>query len=109
MISSLKKKGWIRVDQILEGKQIVKRRICMNRPLEKPKGSHEQPTWLGNAFYIDTGAFYTGWLTLIEAKAVLRKYANWPRTQIVGNGWRSQAVPDGERIDDTAKGEQHAV
>lgn len=35
VISSLKKKGWIRVDQIREGKQIVERRIFMSRPLEK--------------------------------------------------------------------------
>lgn len=34
VISSLKKKGWIRVDQIREGKQIVERRIFMSRPLE---------------------------------------------------------------------------
>lgn len=36
VISSLKKKGWIRVDQIREGKQIVERRIFMSRHLEKP-------------------------------------------------------------------------
>lgn len=36
VISSLKKKGWIRVDQIREGKQIVERRIFMKHPLEKP-------------------------------------------------------------------------
>ncbi|MBR9923678.1 MAG: helix-turn-helix domain-containing protein [Gammaproteobacteria bacterium] len=34
VISSLKKKGWVRVDQIREGKQIVERRIFMKRPLE---------------------------------------------------------------------------
>ncbi len=38
VISSLKKKGWIRVDQIREGKQIVERRIFMKHPLEKPNG-----------------------------------------------------------------------
>ncbi|SDN11947.1 metallophosphoesterase [Vreelandella arcis] len=31
----------------------------------------EQPTWLGNVFYIDTGAFQTGRLTLINAREVL--------------------------------------
>lgn len=31
----------------------------------------EQPTWLGNVFYIDTGAFNTGRLTLINAREVL--------------------------------------
>ncbi|WP_230805737.1 hypothetical protein [Halomonas sp. IOP_14] len=31
----------------------------------------EQPTWLGNVFYIDTGAFHTGRLTLINAREVL--------------------------------------
>ncbi|WGI23655.1 helix-turn-helix domain-containing protein [Halomonas alkaliantarctica] len=36
VISSLKKKGWIRVDQVREGKQIVERRIFMKHPLEKP-------------------------------------------------------------------------
>lgn len=36
VISSLKKKGWVSVKQIREGKQIVERRIFMNRPLEKP-------------------------------------------------------------------------
>ncbi|UTD54948.1 helix-turn-helix domain-containing protein [Halomonas sp. MS1] len=34
VISSLKKKGWVRVDQIRDGKQIVERRIFMKRPLE---------------------------------------------------------------------------
>lgn len=39
VISSLKKKGWVRVDQIREGKQIVERRIFMKRPLDTaPKG-----------------------------------------------------------------------
>ncbi|OAZ96307.1 metallophosphoesterase [Halomonas sp. G11] len=31
----------------------------------------ERPTWLGNVFYIDTGAFQTGRLTLINAREVL--------------------------------------
>lgn len=31
----------------------------------------EQPTWLGNVFYIDTGAFQTGRLTLINAREAL--------------------------------------
>lgn len=30
-----------------------------------------EPTWLGNVFYIDTGAFQTGRLTLIDAREVL--------------------------------------
>ncbi|WP_051234214.1 helix-turn-helix domain-containing protein [Halomonas halocynthiae] len=34
VISSLKKKGWVTVKQVREGKQIVERRIFMNRPLE---------------------------------------------------------------------------
>ncbi|RUR43344.1 helix-turn-helix domain-containing protein [Vreelandella populi] len=42
VISSLKKKGWVRVDQIREGKQIVERRIFMNRPLDKaPAGTRK--------------------------------------------------------------------
>ncbi|NIC05236.1 helix-turn-helix domain-containing protein [Billgrantia bachuensis] len=35
IISSLKKKGWVSVEQIREGKQIVERRIFMKRPLDK--------------------------------------------------------------------------
>jgi serine/threonine protein phosphatase 1 len=31
----------------------------------------EQPLWLGNVHYIDTGAFHTGRLTLIEAREVI--------------------------------------
>lgn len=38
VISSLKKKGWVSVKQIREGKQIVERRIFMNRPLDKAPG-----------------------------------------------------------------------
>jgi len=34
VISSLKKKGWVTVKQVREGKQIVERRIFMKRPLE---------------------------------------------------------------------------
>lgn len=30
-----------------------------------------EPAWLGNVFYIDTGAFHTGNLTLIDAREVL--------------------------------------
>ncbi|MBS3670173.1 helix-turn-helix domain-containing protein [Vreelandella boliviensis] len=42
VISSLKKKGWVRVDQIREGKQIVERRIFMKRPLDTaPKGTRK--------------------------------------------------------------------
>lgn len=42
VISSLKKKGWVRVDQIREGKQIVERRIFMKRPLyTAPKGTRK--------------------------------------------------------------------
>ncbi|WP_339884293.1 helix-turn-helix domain-containing protein, partial [Vreelandella maris] len=42
VISSLKKKGWVRVDQIREGKQIIERRIFMKRPLEiSPNGTRK--------------------------------------------------------------------
>ncbi|RUR51505.1 helix-turn-helix domain-containing protein [Vreelandella populi] len=42
VISSLKKKGWVSVKQIREGKQIVERRIFMNRPLDKaPAGTRK--------------------------------------------------------------------
>ena len=34
VITSLKKKGWVRVDQIREGKQIIERRIFMKRPID---------------------------------------------------------------------------
>ena len=38
IISSLAKKGLVRVEQIRSGKQIVERRIFMAQPFEKPKG-----------------------------------------------------------------------
>lgn len=38
IIGSLAKKGWIRVEQIRNGKQIVERRIFMATPFDKPKG-----------------------------------------------------------------------
>ncbi|WP_249976097.1 helix-turn-helix domain-containing protein [Vreelandella olivaria] len=42
VIGSLKKKGWIRVEQIRKGKEIVERRIFMKRPLEAaPKGTRK--------------------------------------------------------------------
>ena len=31
----------------------------------------QEPAWLGNVHYIDTGAFHTGKLTLIDAREVL--------------------------------------
>ncbi|KAA0014409.1 helix-turn-helix domain-containing protein [Billgrantia pellis] len=42
VISSLAKKGWVRVEQIREGKQIVERRIFMARPLSQPGAATEQ-------------------------------------------------------------------
>lgn len=38
IIGSLAKKGWVRIEQIRNGKQIVERRIFMATPFEKPKG-----------------------------------------------------------------------
>ncbi|MGM8931415.1 hypothetical protein [Salinicola halophyticus] len=38
IISSLAKKGWVRVQQIRNGKQIIERRIFMATPFEKPEG-----------------------------------------------------------------------
>ncbi|MCA8865313.1 MULTISPECIES: helix-turn-helix domain-containing protein [unclassified Halomonas] len=43
VISSLKKKGWIRVDQVREGKQIVERRIFMKHPSISRIGVLEKP------------------------------------------------------------------
>lgn len=42
VISSLKKKGWVTVKQVRDGKQIVERRIFMKRPLETaPSGTRK--------------------------------------------------------------------
>ncbi|WP_301585064.1 helix-turn-helix domain-containing protein [Halomonas alkaliantarctica] len=42
VISSLKKKGWVTVKQVRQGKQIVERRIFMNRPLDTaPTGTRK--------------------------------------------------------------------
>ncbi len=38
IISSLAKKGWVRIEQIRNGKQIIERRIFMATPFDKPKG-----------------------------------------------------------------------
>ncbi|WP_322528957.1 DnaT-like ssDNA-binding domain-containing protein [Salinicola sp. LHM] len=38
IISSLAKKGWVRIEQIRNGKQIIERRIFMATPFEKPEG-----------------------------------------------------------------------
>lgn len=43
IISSLAKKGWIRVEQVREGKQIVERRIFMATPFDKPTGGNRNP------------------------------------------------------------------
>lgn len=43
IISSLAKKGWIRVEQVREGKQIVERRIFMATPFDKPTGGDRNP------------------------------------------------------------------
>ncbi|MCP1313001.1 helix-turn-helix domain-containing protein [Halomonas sp. 707D7] len=42
VISSLKKKGWVSIEQVRQGKQIVERRIFMKRSLEKaPAGTRK--------------------------------------------------------------------
>ncbi|GHB30695.1 helix-turn-helix domain-containing protein [Salinicola rhizosphaerae] len=43
IISSLAKKGWVRIEQIRNGKQIIERRIFMATPFEKPEGGSRNP------------------------------------------------------------------